>query len=234
MEDLGGPRRTSGDLGGPWRTSEDLGGPWRTLEDLGGAFLDRPIIFIFVPQNYFQIFGIFNFFSKIWFWKSIWYFMTKYKFSTFWNFLPLFHSCILLCIVNVESSTKMTSLMMIIALDSNPILGQALRMFNTVMVYVSTYNWISKKSMKKKSACPSISSGKDLSSWSQIFSRLLFHVKKWKRYSILRQKQIPVSGTRSRQFFFFYFFCFCYITWCLFVHCVRLLEGWLQDALLVA
>ena len=33
---------------------------------------------------------------------------------------------------------------------------------------------------------------------------------------------------------FFNFFCFCYITWCLFVHCVRLLEGWLQDALLVA
>ena len=98
--------------------------------------------------------------------------MTKYQFSTFWNFLPLFHSCISLCIVNVESSTKMTSLMMIIALDSNPILGQALRMFNTVMVYVSTYNWISKKSMKKKSACPSISSGKDLSSWSL---RLFFH-----------------------------------------------------------
>ena len=58
---------------------------------------------------------------------------------------------------------------------------------------------------EEKSACPSISSGKDLSSWSQIFSRLLYHVKKWQRYAILRRKQFPVSGTRSRQFFLTFF-----------------------------
>ena len=58
-------------------------------------------------------------------------------------------------------------------------------------------------------------------------SRLLYHVKKWQRYAILRRKQFPVSSTRSTIVF---------LTFDAVVHCVlRLLEGlWLQDALKVA
>ena len=105
------------------------------------------------------------------------------------------------------------------------ILAQLKSMFNTVMLVVSSYNWISWKSMKNPS-CPSVQE-KIFQVDLYTVSRLLYHVKKWQRYAILRRKQFPVSSTRSTIVF---------LTFDAVVHCVlRLLEGlWLQDALKVA